>query len=942
MRRTLVGRDGVLDQAWRALRAPGPVLLEGPAGIGKTTLLRELVTEATNADWSVLTCAPTEGEAELPFAALADLLSPLADLVVDLPRPQRVAAEVVLLTRDSDETVDERVVGAATRSLLEMARTAGRPVLIAVDDSPWLDRPSERALRFALRRVGPGLSVLVSCRTDTTSTPPIAPLGLDTGPHQLTRLPLAPLGVGALLHLLRERVGTALGRSLLARIAREADGNPLVAIEVARAVQRLPQPPEPTQDLPVASSMHQLLGEVLAGLPARCREAVRLAALLGVPLLRDLVAAGISPDAFDAAEEAGLLTVGALRVDFAHPVYATAVRAGIPPGVRRGLHRRLAGVVADPDERVRHLALCTTTTDAVVADALAAAAARQHARGAPGAAANLYESAARLTPADDEASRGHRLLAAARCRFGCGDHPGARVAAEAVAADFDGDIRAEALLLRAVVAWSADESGGTAVEAAGRALAATRPDSPLAGRIHAHLALFVDLPDPARAHAEAAIALLTGPGGDRALLAAALLHLFFNEVRAGEPPRVELLDRALGMEGPEPSWLAGTIPAIWWRSIDDPARARQRLGRLLNLATTRGDEPSQYELLKHLGETELLAGRWSTAERHIAAARELGELLGTEATAEIWLAGLLDALRGRLDAAQQVAETGLRLGEQLDDDWCRRIHLQLDAFVALCAGRLADAATGYGRLAAAVDRVGLAEPLAQRFEPDWIEACVGAGDLATARDALGRLAERHRRFPRPWTLLGLARSRALLDSAGGVDPSAALADLAAARAAVPPEVLPLDRARCLLVEGMVHRRSRRKRPAREALTTAAAEFDALGAAMFATRARAEAARLGGRPPAPSDLTATEERVARLAAQGRTSRAIADELFVSPKTVETNLSRVYRKLGISRRAELGAALARVGGSDDRVRPATSTAGARPKARETPDSSTAPRS
>ncbi|MBQ1024074.1 AAA family ATPase [Micromonospora sp. C95] len=915
MRGALVGRDGVFDQARRALREPGSVLLEGPAGIGKTTLLRELVTEATRAGWSVLSCAPTECETDLPFAALADLLRPLTDLVTALPRPQRVAAEMVLLTRDSDETVDERVVGAATRSLLEAALAAGRPVLVAVDDSPWLDRPSERALRFALRRVGPGLSILVSCRTDNSPTLRIAPLGLDSGPGRLTRLPLAPLGVGALHHVLRERVGGALSRSLLARIAREAAGNPLVAIEVTRAVQRLPQPPEPAQDLPVASSMHQLLGEVLARLPGRCRDAVRLAALLGVPLLRDLAAAGISPAAFDAAEEAGLLVVGAVRVEFTHPVYAAAVRAGIPPGVRRGLHRRLAEVVTDPDDRVRHLALCTTSPDPVVADALAAAAARQYARGAPEAAANLYESAARLTPVDDEASRGQRLLAAARSRFGCGDHPGARAAAEAVAAAFGGDVRAEALLLRAVVAWSADESGGTAVEAAGRALAATRPDSSLAGRIHAHLALFVDLPDPARAHAEAAIALLTGAGGDRSLLAAALLHLFFNEVRAGEPPRVELLDRALEMEGPEPSWLAGTIPAIWWKSIDDPARARRRLGRMLDLATARGDEPSQYDLLKHLGETELLAGRWSAAERHIAAARELGELLGTEATAEIWLAGLLDALRGRLDVAQRVAEAGLQLGERLDDDWCRRIHLQLGAFVALCAGRMADAAAGYGRLAATVDRMGLAEPLAQRFEPDWIEACVGAGDLVTARNALARLAERHRRLPRPWTLLGLARSRALLDSAGGADPSAALADLAAARAAVPPEVLPLDRARCLLVEGVVHRRSRRKRPAREALAAATVEFDALGATVFGGRARAEAARLGGRPPAPSDLTATEERVARLAAQGRTSRAIADELFVSPKTVETNLSRVYRKLGISRRAELGAALARVGGPDE---------------------------
>ncbi|WP_253289775.1 ATP-binding protein [Verrucosispora sioxanthis] len=135
MRGTLVGRDGVFDQSWRALREPGSVLLEGPAGIGKTTVLRELVTEANRAGWSVLSCAPTECETELPFAALADLLRPLADLVAALPRPQRVAAEVVLLLRDSDETIDERVVGAATRSLLEAALAAGRRCW-----SPWTTR----------------------------------------------------------------------------------------------------------------------------------------------------------------------------------------------------------------------------------------------------------------------------------------------------------------------------------------------------------------------------------------------------------------------------------------------------------------------------------------------------------------------------------------------------------------------------------------------------------------------------------------------------------------------------------------------------------------------------------------------------------------------------------------------------------------------------------
>jgi DNA-binding CsgD family transcriptional regulator len=328
---------------------------------------------------------------------------------------------------------------------------------------------------------------------------------------------------------------------------------------------------------------------------------------------------------------------------------------------------------------------------------------------------------------------------------------------------------------------------------------------------------------------------------------------------------------------------------------------------MLDRAEARGDEPLQHELLSHLGEAELLAGRWAEAERHITAARDLGEQLGTGLVGETWLAGLLDAHRGRLSGAAQVAEAGLRLAADLDDDWCRRIHQQLAGFVALSAGRMAEAAAAYAELAASVDRTGLVEPLALRFEPDWIEACVGAGDLAQATVVRDRLTARHRRLPRPWTTLGTARSRALLDSASGVDTDAALAALVAARDAVPADVLPLDRARCLLVAGMVHRRARRKTAARQALAAAVAEFTALGAAAFAERARAELARVGGRAAEPRQLTPTEDRVARLAARGRTNRAIADELFVSPKTVEANLARVYRKLGITSRAELGAVM-----------------------------------
>ncbi|BCB90837.1 transcriptional regulator [Phytohabitans suffuscus] len=896
---SLVGRDALYERAWRALGAPGPVLLDGPAGIGKTALWRALVAAAERAGWTVLTCAPTESEAALPFAALADLLRPLADRVPALPAPQRVAAEAVLLTAQTAEGVaDERAVGAATRSLLE---AAGGPLLVAVDDAPWLDPSSERALRYALRRVGDRFATLVARRSDSVEN-----LGLDDA--RLTRVTLTPLGVGALHHVVRARLGVTLSRPLVARIAHESGGNPLLAIELSRAVSRLPRPPLPGEQLPVGSSLRQLLRDALAALPEPSRDAVRRAALLTVPRLADLAAAGVAAEALEPAEEAGLLAVTPSTVEFAHPMYAAAVVAGIPPGVRRRLHRTLADAVRDPDERARQLARCTDEPDAEVAAELAAAADRQRSRGAPAVAVDLYERAAALTPARAATDRGRRRLAATRCRLDSGDYAAAGAAADAVATDHGGELRAEALLLRAMVAWCADDLP-SAVAAGERGLAAAPPGTPLAGRIHAHLSLFHDAPEPARRHAEAAIGLMSEAGGDRGLRAGALFQLFFQEVRAGLPARTDLLDRGLELEGGRPSWLAGTVPAIWWKATDEHDRARERLDALLRHAVAAGDEPWQHELLTHLGEAELLAGRWDAAARHIAAARELGEQLGTGLVGETWLGGTLDAYRGRLAAAEQVAADGLRRADDLGDDWCRRIHLQLAGFVALCAGRARPAVDAYRQLVATIGGAGIVEPLGQRFEPDWIEACVGAGDLDAAADGLARLAQRHARHPRPWTALGLARSRVLLAGAAGADPSAELAALAAALDAVPAGTVPLDRARCLLVAGMAHRRARRKREARTALEAAAERFAAIGAGAFEARARAELARIGGRTAAPTELTPTEERVARLAAQGRTNRAIADALFISPKTVEANLARAYRKLGISSRAELGAAIGR---------------------------------
>jgi DNA-binding CsgD family transcriptional regulator len=909
----VVGRDAVLDQSWAALRGSGSVLLEGAAGIGKTTVLRAMVARARDAGMVVLACGPTEIEQRLPLAAVADVLRPLEAGFGVLPAPQRSAARAVLAA--SADRVDERALGAALRALVEDAAAASAAgALLVVDDAPWLDPPSERALRYLVRRVAGRIPVLATCRVPDGEAG-VVPLALDDA--ALTRTRLLPLGVGPLHHLLSSRFDVPLSRPLLSRLAHDSGGNPLLAIEMLRAVLRLPALPGPGDDLPVADSLQALVGDTLARLPHESQVAVRMAALMTSPTLDTLVRAGVADEDLDPAEAAGLIRVDGDLVRFVHPVHANAVRAGLGSGLRRGLHRRLADACRDADERARHLARCTTGPEPLVADELDAAAQRARDRGASQVAMELYERAAALTPAGESGVGQRRRLAAVRCRYEGGDYTEAATQAELLVHELTGDIRAEALLLRAEVAWSVDDVTG-AQAAAARALALAVDSPRLAGRIHLHLATFVELPEECSRHARAALDLLdvdgstpgAVPGDDRDFLVAAHLELFLNEVRSGRRAPLDLLDRALALEDGEPSRLGGTIPAIWWKGIDDHGRARSRLAALLERAVALGDEPFQHEVICHLGETELLAGRYDEADRWITRATELGRQLATGLAGESWLRGMLDVHRGDVDRAAATAADGLAEADRTGDAWRRRINLHLAGAAALAAGRYADAAVAFAALAEGADRTGLVEPLGSRFEADWVEACVGAGDLGAATVALDRLAERHLRLPRPWTALGLARGRVLVAGLAGRPTDTGIAALEAARAAVPADVAPLDRARCLLVAGVGHRRARRKRSARDALEAAAAEFDALGARGHAARARAEAARIGGRAPSSSALTPTEEQVARLAAAGRTNRAIADALFVSPKTVEANLARAYRKLGIARRGELVAALQRV--------------------------------
>jgi DNA-binding CsgD family transcriptional regulator len=714
-------------------------------------------------------------------------------------------------------------------------------------------------------------------------------------------------------HVLQQQLGVTLNRPLLTRLTLESEGNPMLAVELARAVLRLPAPPRPDEDLPVARSVQELVTNTLRSLPERTLTALRLIALLTAPTAGDLREAGVDPADLDPAEETGLIQVrGGPR--FRHPLQATAVRAGIPDGLRRRLQLRLAAAVTDPDERARQLARAITDPDESVAADLEASGRRQWARGVPTLAADLLERAAALTPPGADGSGHRRMLAAVRARYDSGDHAATAASADRVAAALSGDEKAEALLVRAIVAF-VTEGHQPAVRFAESALDHADPTGVVAGRIHAHLAVFDDRPETAIEHGARAQALIPEDQDPdrRGMRCSAMLMVFYNEARAGRTPRLDLLELALNSEGEQPPWLAGSVPGLWWTAVDEHERARARMHRQLAHARATGDEPLQLEVLLHLVQSLMLDGRWDSAEHHLAQARALGEQLGGGLDEQDYLQAQLGIYRGDFQRYGPIVAAGLERARREGDSWGMRVYGVLEGQLALHSGDHHRAARSFADLAAAMSAHGLVEPLALRWEPDWIEACVGAGDIELAVEVLERLATRHRRLPRPWTALGLARSRVLVLAAQGSDTTAALAGVDDALAAVPPDVLPLDRARCLLIAGVAHRRARRRGRARDHLSAALTGFEVLGANAFAARARSELQRSGVRGDGV-DLTATERRVALLAAQGSTNRAIADALFISPKTVEANLARVYRKLAIASRAELGAAFGG-GASDD---------------------------
>jgi DNA-binding CsgD family transcriptional regulator len=901
--------DSVVDGTSRLL------LLSGHAGIGKTTLMSAGIEAARRRGYRVVSAHPSQVETGLAFAALGDLLAPLLETpVADLPEPQREALDVALLRASAASPPDPLGVSLATLHVLREAAVRA-PLLVAVDDVPWLDEASVRALDFAVRRLQEDRVGFLLARRAETPDEPLPQWLAGLPPDRLRRLDIGPLSMDDTDALLRRHLELSLTHPVLARLHAISGGTPFYAIELGRDLQIRGTWATP-ESLEVPRSLERLVGARVAALDRAADDVALHAAALAQPTVHVLAAAlgaELATAGLDGAAAAGVIEVDRDTVRFTHPLLAAAAYGRARPERRRQIHERLAEVVTEPEERARHLARTVVGTDESVAQVLEGASSVAALRGASEVAAELAEEAARLTPAGSGEERQRRRFVAAEHLSVSGDIRRADTLLGEIAADLpDGPLRARVLTRRALGALYLSD-----LELAEQLLRTAMPlaedDSRRRLIVHALLAGIGHLSWRGWRHARLDMweaMRLAHELGDAPLELQMLGHAATWTWGLGRPWR-GLMERADALAVPIAEVPPLEHPDLQFARLlaregyTDEARAR--LERLVASARAAGDWTSLPRLLVSLVFIEAEAGAWDRADR-IAAEAETGLLQsGGGAFYDDLLLQCLHLAVMRADvAATHALVVELESASQVSPQPIVRNAPSLA--LATLDLALGDAAAALERLGPLMDEPPLGRLLPWRRETivaQYAEALVNlgrAGDAGATIDATVRRARR--RGPLP-ALAEVLRARALVRAAQG-DLDAAIEDADDAVRILSGLQLPFRAAKAWFTLGEVRRRARQKAASRTAFEAALRGFEDLGSPVWIDRTQTELARVASRRPAGSSLTDTERRVAELAAAGQTNREIAHALFMSVHTVEAHLTRIFRTVGVQSRTELARA------------------------------------
>ena len=917
----VVGRDAELasirDFLSRISDGAAALVLEGEAGVGKTTLWTAAIDDAEARGLLVLRARPAESETALSFAGLGDLLEPvLAETLGSLPSPQRRAlSRALVLDEDDGPAPDPHATGVAVQSLLR-AVAAVRPLVVAVDDVQWLDGASAGALGFAGRRLREERVGVLLARRLPLDSPLQADLRRSLPEGCFRTLDVGPLDLAGLHAVMREHLGATLPRPLLAEVHGASGGNPFFALEIVRTLRRTDAPIEAGQPLPVPDSLHDLVHGRLLALPAESRDFLLAAAAHAHPTMTITErASGVDREAgLPPALAAGIVELDGSRIRFTHPLLASGAYEIADPLRRAEVHRRLAELLTDPEARAWQLAAAVDEPDAEVANALEDAALHARGRGALRPAALLLDRARDITPATDPDRELRRGVEAAFLHFEAGDAPRAEAQLQSLLAPLTPGLeRARALWVLARIRTY--EAPAEAAELFLRVVEEADGDRELLAAAHEGVAssfyYALERLEESAEHADAALRLARELG-DEPLEGDILISKLGAEVWLGKTAAGETAQHAQALQ----QWaidrrvLDQPLLAVaeYWMLSDAPGRSREAVVGLLQEVDESGDESARPYLLFLLGQAECLLGEL---------ARALECALDGQAAAEQSGQELFDAYNLALKALANA-----QLGDEASARGAARRALDLADVRSRYVGLVAASAVGHLELALghperAVEalvstldfarRESIAEPAAIRFVVDHVEALVELGRVDEASELLDWYEGNARRLERASALANCLRSRGLLAAQAG-ELDAALASYEEALALHAKVELPLDRGRTLLALGAAQRRAKRRREARGTLEEALALFEGLGAALWAERARGELKRISGRAASPGALTPAEERVAALVAEGKTNKEVAAALFLSDRTVEGHLAHVFGKLGIRHRAELASALA----------------------------------